>query len=53
VFSVIETKEKLDAAIAMICEKCGDLDDPGTGILFTVPVSRAIGLATALKSMQD
>lgn len=48
VFSVIETQEKLDAAIAMIREKCGDMSKPGTGILFTVPVNRAVGLATAL-----
>ena len=53
VFSVIETKEKLDAAIAMIQEKCGDMSTPGTGILFTVPVNRAVGLATALGSGQD
>ena len=48
VFSVIETQEKLDAAITMIRDKCGDLTEPGTGILFTVPVNRAVGLATAL-----
>ena len=48
VFSVIETREKLDAAIQMIKEKCGDMTNPGTGILFTVPITRAVGLATAL-----
>ena len=50
VFSVIETQEKLDAAIQMIREKCGDMTNPGTGILFTIPVGRAVGLATALGS---
>ena len=50
VFSVIETPEKLEAAIEMIREQCGDMNNPGTGILFTVPVSRAVGLATALGS---
>jgi len=50
VFSVIETQEKLDAAIKMIREQCGDMANPGTGILFTMPVSRAVGLATALGS---
>ena len=50
VFSVIETQEKLDAAIKMIREKCGDMANPGTGILFTLPVNRAVGLATALGS---
>ena len=50
VFSVIETQEKLDAAMRMIRERCGDMTSPGTGILFTVPVSRAVGLANALES---
>jgi nitrogen regulatory protein PII len=50
VFSVIETQEKLDAAVEMVKEKCGDMTNPGTGILFTVPVSRAVGLASALAS---
>ncbi len=27
----------------------GDLDGPGTGIVFTVPVSRVIGLAPELR----
>lgn len=49
VFSIVETEEKLEAAIEMIRERCGDLSDPGTGILFTIPISRAIGLATALE----
>jgi len=50
VFSVIETREKLDAAIQMIKEKCGDMTNPGTGILFTIPINRAVGLASALGS---
>ncbi len=50
VFSVIETPEKLEAAVAMIQEVCGSLDDPATGILFTVPVGRVIGLAPELGS---
>jgi len=50
VFSVIETQEKLDAAIEMIQAKCGDMTNPGTGIVFTIPVSRAVGLASELAS---
>jgi nitrogen regulatory protein PII len=50
VFSVIETQEKLDAAVEMIQERCGDMTNPGTGIVFTLPVSRAVGLASALRS---
>lgn len=50
VFSVVETQEKLQAAVEMIQEQCGDMTNPGTGILFTVPVGRAVGLAPALAS---
>jgi len=50
VFSVIETQEKLQAAIEMIREKCGDLNNPGSGILFTVPINKAVGLAAELGS---
>jgi len=46
VMSIVENKEKLDAAIQMIARVCGDLGSPGTGIVFTVPVSRALGLAS-------
>ncbi|MDQ6888647.1 MAG: hypothetical protein M3068_15360 [Gemmatimonadota bacterium] len=48
-FSVVED-EKVDAAVAMIQEVCGDLRSPGAGIVFTVPVSRVVGLAPELES---
>jgi nitrogen regulatory protein PII len=40
--------DKVDAAFGMVQEVCGDLTAPGTGILFTVPVSRVVGLAPEL-----
>lgn len=43
-FSVIEDPATLGAAIRLIEDTCGDFSDPGTGILFTVPVTRAVGL---------
>lgn len=46
-FCVVE-ESKVDEAIAMIQETCGSLDRPGVGIVFTVPVSRALGLASEL-----
>jgi nitrogen regulatory protein P-II 1 len=48
-FSVLDDA-KLDAAIALIQEVCGSLTEPGKGIVFTVPVSRVIGLAPELES---
>lgn len=50
ILSVIESGEKLEKAIAVVQDVCGDLDNPATGILFTVPASRVIGLAPELGS---
>jgi nitrogen regulatory protein PII len=47
VFSVIED-DKVDAAIALIQEVCGDLEAPGAGIVFTLPLTRVVGLAPEL-----
>ncbi len=49
VFSVIDDA-KVEAAIAMIQEVCGTLDAPGAGIVFSVPVTRVVGLAPELES---
>jgi len=48
IFSVIDDESKVDGAIALLTEICGDLDDPATGIVFTVPVLRVKGLAPEL-----
>lgn len=48
VFSVIDDA-LVDAAIALIQDVCGDLDSPGAGIVFTIPVLRVVGLAPELE----
>lgn len=48
IFSVIESREKLDAAVRLVQDACGDLNQPAKGILFTLPVDLAIGLAPEL-----
>lgn len=48
IFSVIDSDEKVEGAIALLEEICGDLGDPATGIVFTVPISRVTGLAPEL-----
>ncbi len=48
IFSVIDSDEKVEGAIALLQEICGDLDNPATGIVFTIPVSRVTGLAPEL-----
>ncbi|HET7276120.1 MAG TPA: P-II family nitrogen regulator [Longimicrobiaceae bacterium] len=44
-FSVIRDDATVDRVIALLQEICGDFDDPATGIVFTIPVSRVIGLS--------
>ena len=48
-FSVID-EVKVDAAIDLIQEVCGSLEVPGAGIVFTLPVSRVVGLAPELET---
>lgn len=48
IFSVIRENAKVDGAITLLQEICGDLNDPATGIVFTLPVNRVVGLAPEL-----
>ena len=36
---------KVDAVITLLQEVCGDFDHPATGIVFTIPVNRVVGLS--------
>lgn len=47
IFSVIE-EEKLDAALDLLQDVCGSLGAPATGIAFSLPVDRVVGLAPEL-----
>lgn len=47
IFSVV-SDEKVDSALSLLQEVCGNLNDPATGIAFTIPVSRVVGLAPEL-----
>ena len=48
IFSVIDGDEKVDAAFAVIQDVVGNMAVPGTGIVFTVPVTRVEGVAPEL-----
>jgi nitrogen regulatory protein PII len=48
IFSVIDDDAKVDAAFALIQDVCGGMAEPGTGIVFTVPVTRVEGVAPEL-----
>ena len=47
IFSVVED-EKVDPAVALLQEVCGELATPATGIAFTIPLDRVVGLAPEL-----
>ena len=47
IFSVVE-EDKIDPALALLQEVCGELTDPATGIAFTLPLDRVVGLAPEL-----
>lgn len=40
--------DKVDAVLALLQEVSGGLDSPATGIAFTVPVTRVLGMAPEL-----
>ncbi len=44
IFAVVKDKATSDKAIEVIKSFCGDLDDPGKGILFTVRLEHVEGL---------
>ena len=46
-FSVV-AEDRVDPAIALLQEVCGNLADPATGIVFVLPVNRVVGLAPEL-----
>ena len=48
IFSVIRDAEKVSAALTLLQQVCGDLNDPATGIAFTLPVDQVVGLAREL-----
>jgi hypothetical protein len=48
ILSVLKT-DMLDAALSLIDDVCGSFESPGTGILFTVPISRVHGLAREIR----
>lgn len=47
IFSVIED-DKVEPTLALLQDVCGDLNRPATGIAFTIPVDRVVGLAPEL-----
>ncbi len=48
IFSVVDDDEKVEAAIALIQDISGDLAKPGTGIVFTIQITRVVGVAPEL-----
>lgn len=53
ILSVMSAPEPLESAMALVADICGDLAQPSTGIMFTIPVSRAQGLARRVPPPPD
>jgi nitrogen regulatory protein P-II 1 len=51
IFSVIRDDAQVDAVIRMLEEVCGEFSTPATGIVFTLPIQRVVGLARELGSI--
>ena len=45
ILSVVEP-DLIDKGVRLVEEVIGDFDEPGAGILFTIPLSRVMGLAS-------
>ncbi len=45
IFTVVRDKDILDKAIGIVKSLCGDLTEPGKGILFTLPLDFVDGLS--------
>ena len=44
ILSVVRDESVIPRLHAVLNEVCGDLEDPGNGIMFTIPVDWAVGL---------
>jgi len=45
IFTVVRDKDTLDKAIGIVKSLCGDLTEPGKGIMFTLPLDFVDGLS--------
>ncbi|NLG84702.1 MAG: hypothetical protein GX493_08895 [Firmicutes bacterium] len=50
IFAVIKDDAKVDRLVEALKAVLGDLEAPGTGIIFTLPVTRVIGLAGDIRA---
>lgn len=53
IFSVIRDPDKVEGALDLLQRICGDLNDPATGIAFTLPVDRVVGLAPRIPREEE
>ena len=47
IFSVVH-EDRVEEILALLQRVCGDLNRPDTGIAFTVPIDRLVGLAASI-----
>ena len=49
IFSVIDEAGKVNEVLGIIDEVCGSLEEPGNGIVFTIPIENVRGLMPELE----
>ncbi|OGO39730.1 MAG: hypothetical protein A2Z04_08415 [Chloroflexi bacterium RBG_16_57_9] len=52
-FALLDDEETLERAVQVACEVIGDFAEPNTGLLFVLPVSRALGLKKRLPPPEE
>jgi len=52
IFSVVQGEERVDELVGITEKILGDLNEPNTGVLFVLPVSRVFGLQGASRRAQ-
>lgn len=53
IFSVVRNEQAIPRLEKLLDKVCGGLDNPGTGILFTIPVDYARGLVEEEKEEEE
>ena len=53
IFTVVDNEELIDKLIDVTQEVCGDLNQPNKGVIFVLPVLRAIGINVGASEEQS
>ncbi len=52
-FTVVDSEERVDRLIDVTQQIVGDLEQPNKGVIFVLPVTRAVGLSKGKKDSEE